>query len=457
MTTDDHDDSFLPYPPSSAPLEVAHAVLEDNYSWGGESTLVHWRGNYWAWTETQWAKVDIGDIEKDLYYTLHNALKSDGTPWSPTKNKVTSVEHALRSACRISPDTEPDTHYIALHNGLLDPTTKELHPHTPTIFNTHSLPFDYKPEANPPTRWTKFLESLWGDDPDSIRALQQWFGYIMSGRTNLQKMMFLIGPARSGKSTIVRILEALIGRTNTVGLSVTTFGDQFGLSQLPGKSLATIGDARDFRGSHGKTVVSRMLSISGEDSIDIDIKYAQPWHGRVPARIMLLSNVVPDFDDKSSVLAKRFIGLQLLHSFLGDEDPDLEKKLLAELPEIFNWALAGLDDLTEQGSFIQPESGSHIIDSMEVSSSPMRKYVEDNVIFEEGAKVGASKLYHSWCEVTGETPTPSGHKRFGRELRGMYPRLDKRRARENGDRSYAYIGIRLRDPATDPLDPPSWD
>jgi putative DNA primase/helicase len=80
-----------------------------------------------------------------------------------------------------------------------------------------SVPFDYDPNAPTPERWLTFLKELWPDDADSIKALQEFFGYVISGRTDLQKMLLLVGPTRSGKGTIARILTALIGRGNAAG------------------------------------------------------------------------------------------------------------------------------------------------------------------------------------------------------------------------------------------------
>jgi putative DNA primase/helicase len=80
-----------------------------------------------------------------------------------------------------------------------------------------SVPFPYDPEAPSPKRWLAFLKELWADDQDSIATLQEFFGYVLSGRTDLHKILLLIGPARSGKGTIARILSALMGNGNVTG------------------------------------------------------------------------------------------------------------------------------------------------------------------------------------------------------------------------------------------------
>jgi len=73
--------------------------------------------------------------------------------------------------------------------------------------------FDYDPDAPAPRRWLAFLKELWPDDTDSIAAMQD----VLSGRTDLHKIFLLIGPTRSGKGTIARVLAALVGRGNAAG------------------------------------------------------------------------------------------------------------------------------------------------------------------------------------------------------------------------------------------------
>ena len=101
------------------------------------------------------------------------------------------------------------------------------------------VPFEYDPEATAP-RWNQFLEELWPQDRDSVRALQEWFGYVVSGRTHLHKMLFLVGPTRAGKSVAAGVLAGLVGRGNVASPSLATLGMNFGLQPLIGKSLAII-------------------------------------------------------------------------------------------------------------------------------------------------------------------------------------------------------------------------
>src|SRR5439155_9381078 len=143
--------------------------------------------------------------------------------------------------------------------GLLHVQTRVLHPHDPRLFNTVAVPFAYDAAAGEPTRWLHFLGELWPGDPECIAALQEFFGYVISGRTDLHKILLLVGPTRAGKGVIARILKALVGRGNYAGPTLASLGTNFGLSPLIGKPLAIVSDAR-LGGANVHQVVERLLS-----------------------------------------------------------------------------------------------------------------------------------------------------------------------------------------------------
>jgi putative DNA primase/helicase len=208
---------------------------------------------------------------------------------------------------------------VSVANGLLDVVHRELLPHDPRFCNATSVPFDFDPEAPDPERWGRFLAELWGDDGDSINAPGEWFGYTISGRLDLHKILLIVGPTRAGKGVIARTLGKLVATENVAGPTLSSLSGDFGLMPLLGKTLAVISDARlNGRGAH--VVVERLLSISGEDTLTANRKYRDHWTGKLPARLMLCSNELPHLGDASMAVAGRFVPLLLTKTFYGRED-----------------------------------------------------------------------------------------------------------------------------------------
>jgi putative DNA primase/helicase len=258
-------------------------------------------------------------------------------------------------------------------------------------------------------------------------------------------VLLLVGPPRSGKGTIARVLTALVGKDNTAGPTLASLGTNFGLSPLLGKTLAVISDAR-LGGPNTYTVVERLLSISGEDAITVDRKYKEPWTGRLGARFVVISNELPDLGDASGAIATRFAALTLTQSWLGKENHGLTEELLAELPGILVWALEGLDRLNAQGHFTEPDSSRDAVTALLDAASPTGAFVRDRCEVDPAHEVAVEELYaawRAWCEANGRD-RPGTVQTFGRNLRAAVPTVRMTQPRTDDDqRERRYTGIKL--------------
>jgi len=319
---------------------------------------------------------------------------------------------------------------------------------TPMLFGVNALAYDYNPKAPEPLAWLAFLDQLWPEDRAAIELLQDWFGYILTADTSLQKMLLIVGPPRSGKGTIARILSAVIGSANVCGPTLGSLATNFGLWPIIGKQLAIISDARLSGRTDQAIVTERLLSISGEDAVTIDRKNMVPLTIQLAARFMILTNELPRLSDSSGALANRFVVLTMDQSFLGKEDTGLTTRLMNELPGILLWAIAGWHRLKARGRFIQPETSSEAISDMMDLASPVSAFVKDRCDVSPGRSITPERLYLAW----GQWCTTQGRKEpgilqgFCRDLRAAVPGLSIKQRREPaGGRTRIYEGIDLVD------------
>jgi putative DNA primase/helicase len=214
-------------------------------------------------------------------------------------------------------------------------------PPTPRFFSPNCLDFDFDLQARAPAAWLQFLAELWPEDAQSIATLQDWFGYLLTPDTRHQKILMLVGPKRSGKGTIARVIRGFVGEENVACPTLSSLGTNFGLWPLLGRTVAMIPDARLSGRTDAAAVAERLLSISGEDAQTIDRKFLPPVNAKLCARFMLLMNELPRLNDASGALPGRMVLLRLTRSWYGQEDTALTDRLLAELPGILLWAIAG--------------------------------------------------------------------------------------------------------------------
>jgi putative DNA primase/helicase len=421
------------------------------------------RGGFYEWDGCAWREADEAALRARLYSFLDERQtktgKGDLCPVKPNAQMVGSVLDALRAAAHldaaISPPAwldgvegpEADT-ILACANGLLHLPTLRLLRHTPSFFTHNALDFAYDARAPEPTQWLDFLDQLWPDDPESIATLQEIFGYCLTPDTRQQKAFMVVGPRRSGKGTIGRVLTRLIGEHNCVSPTLAGLGTNFGLAPLIGKQLAIISDARLSGRADQHAIAERLLSITGEDGLTIDRKYAPAWTGQLSSRFLILSNELPRLADVSGALAGRFILLLLRESFYGREDQDLTSKLLNELPGILNWAIAGWARLGSFGRFRQPTSATEALEQLEDLSSPIGAFVRERCDIGAAYSVsviGVFNAWTGWCMSQGREHTGTAQS-FGRDLRAAVPGLKTARPREGGGRVREYQGLRLTPP-----------
>jgi putative DNA primase/helicase len=462
-------DNSLPAP--GQPMAVARALIADRFNLDDVLLLRHWRGAWWQWEQSRWAEIDDRVARKAAYEFTETAIYLEkkgetwvSKPWAPNRHKVSDLIDAFSAIAHLdervttpawtTPEPWPATEMVACRNGLLHLPTRLLTAHTPTFFNQVSVAIDYDEDAPEPTRWLAFLESLWRDDHESIELLQEWFGYIISGDLSLQKILLIIGPLRGGKGTIARTLQALVGKGNYCGPTLNSLCTNFGLQTLIGKPLATFSDVRVGR-ANLNVVIERLLSISGEDTIDVDVKYKEPWTGKLPTRLVILSNELPQFGDASGAIASRFLVLSLTKSWLGHEDRGLESGILAELPSILNWSLDGLERLQERGRFYEPTSSQDSVGALADLVSPTSAFIRERGVVAEAdgtaPAVPIDDAYQAWRTWAED----AGHKRtsvqtFGRDLRAaLGGRLKITQPVVNGKQVRHYQGFRLRTSADD--------
>ncbi|MFR9806920.1 phage/plasmid primase, P4 family [Pseudonocardia sp. RS010] len=450
------------WPSPAAPLAVADEFA-DRRSIDGTPTIGRKAGQWWRWRGTHWAEAHDEEIRGQIYAELRDAVymrkADDGaytrTRWNPTGKRVSDALDALACSSAALPAGLTSGHYVTgepasglipMATGVLDLETREVLPHSPRLFNDNALPYDIDPDAGAePREWLRFLDGLFADDPDGedkIELIRQWFGYLLSGRTDHQKGLLLVGPTRAGKGTILSVAEALVGTENTAATSFGALAGGFGLAALAGKSLAVVGDSRE---RPNPAALEKVLSIIGGDAVLVDRKFRDPQTVRLGSRFMIASNEVPDLGDRSAAAVGRFLILRFTRSFFGNEDLGLLDRLLAELPEVANWALVGLDRLAELRRFTEPASARAERETLTQDASPIRQFADDALVAGTGNRVPRTVLYDAWREWAERHGFRSGNvATFGRMLREALPGVGDGRVQMAGERVRFYTGVTFR-------------
>lgn len=443
------------------PMPSARVLLAERFTAQGIRAMHHYRGTFWRWDGACYQDADADSVQAQIWAYLDDARRfgKDGEviPYQPSRTSVDNVISAFRAVCNLPGHVEAPAwlsdrgdkpapgELLPVRNGLLHLPTGRLSKPSPAFFCLNASGVVFDPAAPEPREWLRFLRLIWPDDIEAIDALQDIFGYLLSPDTSHQKIPLIVGPKRSGKGTIARILTALLGQESVTAPTLASLAQNFGLAPLIGKSVAIIGDARLSGKADQSAIAERLLSISGEDSITIDRKHRDAWTGRLGVRFVIMSNELPRLSDASGALASRFLVLTMTNSFYGKEDRGLGNRLLSELPGILNWARAGYLRLRERGHFVPPASAREAVEELEALGSPISAFVKERCTVAPGLRCAVDDLFDAWkawCEHNGRREAGTAQS-FGRDLRAAVTGLKVSQPRVGGVQVRHYEGISL--------------
>lgn len=288
--------------------------------------------------------------------------------------------------------------FVFFQNGVLDPGASQLLPHGPEYRNTRTLSVDYDPTAQC-NAWLAWLGDIFRSEPERIGLLQEMIGWCLCrDHLGIEKAMIFIGPPRSGKGTILKVLRALLDE-GAGAFALPQLDDSKVLSGLRGRNVSIDSDTASPGRNNARQVGGLFKTITSNEPLAVSLLYTQtPWQGSLNCKLLLASNSIPTLFDDSSAIANRWVPLTFDRSFLDHEQIDLADRLIEELPGIAAWAVQGLQRLMRNGRFSMPQSSRDELGNMIASGSPIESYIRERLVVSKGLKVPESDLWDDYCK-----------------------------------------------------------
>lgn len=243
---------------------------------------------------------------------------------------------------------------VVVSNGVLNVLTRELSPANPTFYLTNSIPHKYSPEAECPLI-RKFLGEVMSQKHQTQH--QEFIGNCLYRKIIFHVALLLNGVGNNGKSVLIDIDTALIGKKNMSHETLQALCyDKFAAAELKDKMINFVSDMP----SEGLKHVGIAKMIIAGDSLTVQRKHCNPFDFTPFAKLMFSCNSVPPVDASEDNLAwyRRLMMLDFPHIFSQNstdhkEDKNLKSKLLVEteLSGYLNYALDGLARLMKQEEF----------------------------------------------------------------------------------------------------------
>ena len=401
-------------------LGAATILLDRFFTVNGLRQFAYWRETWYSYYNELWSQRSEDDMDHFLHRKLIEcrSVDSEGNviDFNCAQRNVSEIKYQVQNLVSIPSHfrapvarikgkwVEQDARgKIVCRGQIVDMMTEKVTSNH-GMFIPNGAEWKWDKNAKEPTLWLKFMEDLFNGATAEVELLQEWMGYVLSGDKWAQKGMILVGPKRGGKGTIGHVLTRLLGTSMVASPSLHSLGKDFGLQPLLDKRLCLVSDARLSNKADIMAVIEVLLRITAGDSVDVGRKHKDAVNSVLDARVMMLSNEMPQLSDSSDAINSRFLILTLGNSFYGKEDPDLLDKLTEELPSIAKWCVEGYKRLMSRRRFIEPDSSNMAREEWYQENNPLSQFVEDRCVFGADEKIEMTALYEAykaWSEARG--------------------------------------------------------
>lgn len=170
---------------------------------------------------------------------------------------------------------------LNMRNGVYDLRRGVLLPHEKVWATTNQVPHDFIDNEELVLAETEKFHAWMTSATDEETADVLWvvLGYIMAGGNPDQRVFILQGPGGSGKGTLIRAMQTLLGKANYSPLSLAAVGGRFTTEQLYRQVANIAGDVA------GGVIPNyeRLLGLTGGDVVFADRKgtdgFSFTWRG----------------------------------------------------------------------------------------------------------------------------------------------------------------------------------
>lgn len=342
-------------------------------------------------------------------------------------------------------DLRIDPWTVNLKSGRLDLRTLTLSEHTPDAIEFDRIPIDFDPDAYCPAL-DGMLDKVFCHDEEVRKLFEEMVGYTLMRHANYQKAFMFYGSGSNGKSTILDLIKAFLGKHNYVSIDIRELTkNKFDMAELENK-LANIGDDINDTAIDGTGILKKLFS---GNSMQVQRKGERPFQLEPYATHIYSCNDIPrSVSDKTFGFYRRWAFIPLKAKFStadADYDPLIKDKIVTPeaLSYLLNLALKGAQRLIQNNGFTEPKVVAETLESYKIDNSSTLSWVDEceiglSMILEKPT----TELYSNfadWCKLSGVKSTPS-RKTFCRELRDRFD-LDAGMRQGKGGKWYFRVNL----------------
>lgn len=388
---------FLPF------VLAKHLSETRDVYYGGESFLIYENGVYNISGEKEAGRIIMDYMLPN--YCIMASIRDCREQWDILVSKDFD-------------DFNRNPYLVNVRNGLLDIRDMSFKEHTPSYLSTVQLNVEYNPQVDCP-QFKKFLNEVL--DCKLIPLVQEIVGYLLTTNTASQKAFVFWGPARTGKSTLLWVVEyLLLGKKNVSNIPWQEIGDKFKTAELLGKLANVFSDLPSK--SIDDTGIFKV--VTGEDYLMAEKKNKNPFKFKPFARLVFSCNELPrNYVDRTEGFYRRLIIVPFSRQIEKSKiDKALKYKFQREKEGILNWALEGLKRLYENNfEFSENELTDDVKKEYKRENNNVISFVEECCEIDSLFSCSRIEIYEAYKEFCVEAGLKAlSQIKFNKELEGNF-------------------------------------
>ena len=438
---------------------------------GNGERLVGWFGDairychdtksWFIWDTRRWAQDRVGRIDRLAKATVRfiygeAAMEHDDdrckrlTSWAHQSQSRRQIQEMVAFATSEVPvqieELDRGPFLFNALSGTLDLRKGDTRAHDPKDLLTKISPVAFDPQATC-ARWLAFLDQAMAGDKEMIGYLQRMIGYAATASIREQVAFILWGGGANGKSTFLEVVKAALGEyaVSTKGATIMAGArpESGGapdpqIIALVGSRMVVAVETDEF----GKLDEGRVKSLTGGDTITARDLHTKPISFEPTFKLFLATNHKPQIRGTDNGIWRRIHLIPWTVAVPPEEqDKDLKEKLLAELPGILAWIVAGAVAWCRDG-LMPPAKVKAATDAYRAEMDSLAAFFAERCVVGASYRTGATELYkeyRDWAEQGGEHPM--SQVRFGQRL-GDNPDLERVRDGNTGRMIWTGLGLR---------------
>ncbi len=302
-----------------------------------------------------------------------------------------------------------DADWIAFENGIYNIKEDVFTGFTPDIIITNKIHWNYNPQA-----YSELMDDVLNrvscNDPQVRALLEEMIGYCFYRKNELRKAFILTGDGSNGKSTLLAVVQSLLGDENISSLDLKELGDRFKTAEMVGK-LANIGDDIGDEFIANPAIFKKL--VTGE-RVSVERKGSDPFEFNNYSKLIFSANDIPRIKDKTGAVLDRLVIVPFNAKFTVEKS-GYKQNIRSDLVEhadvmeyLIQIGIVGLKRILENQKFTDSEKVQEELDDYRNRNNPILGFIreceDEDFQIENEPTNKVYKRYQEYCLANSLQP-----------------------------------------------------